>query len=83
MSDIQAGMSDDGATLDYYTKQMAALGINVLDTEGRLRDMGEVIEEVGGDWANYSREQQIAIAQTMAGELMLCSLKISLIAGTP
>lgn len=67
MSDIQAGMSDDGATLDYYTKQMAALGINVLDTEGRLRDMGEVIEEVGGDWANYSREQQIAIAQTMAG----------------
>ena len=67
MSDIQAGISDDGATLDYYTKQMAELGINVLTAQGQLRDMGEVIEEVGGNWADFTREQQISIAQTMAG----------------
>ena len=56
MSDIQAGISDDGATLDYYTKQMAELGINVLNAQGQLRDMGEVIEEVGGNWADFTRE---------------------------
>ena len=67
ISDIAAGTEDAEATLGQYTGQMAKMGINVLDNTGKLRDMGSVIEEVGDGWANMSREQQIALARTMAG----------------
>lgn len=66
MGDIKAGL-DTETTLGEYTSQMAAMGINVLDANKELRDMGEVIEEIGGKWASMSREQQISLSQTMAG----------------
>ena len=69
MTSIKAGESvEDGATLDSYTAKMGAMGVNVLDVNGKLRDMGEVIEEVGNKWNTMSREQQVALAQIMAGK---------------
>lgn len=47
---------------------MADLGFNVLDANGHLRDMGEVMEEIGGRWKDLTREQQISLAQIMAGK---------------
>ena len=47
---------------------MAEVGINVLDANGRLRDTGDVIDEIGGKWETLSREQQIYLARTMAGQ---------------
>jgi TP901 family phage tail tape measure protein len=67
MSDIEAGVDEEGATLGTYSGAMAEMGINVLDANGKLRDMGEVIEEIGGKWSDFTREQQISLAQTMAG----------------
>ena len=46
---------------------MADMGFNVLDASGKLRDMGDVIEEIGGKWNTMSREQQVALAQTIGG----------------
>ena len=66
MADIEAGV-DEETTLGSYTKEMAELGVNVLDADGKLRDMGEVIEEIGNKWKGMSREQQIALSQSMAG----------------
>lgn len=66
MGDIEAGI-DTEATLGEYTAEMAEMGVNVLDANGSLRDMGEVIEEIGEKWSSLSREQQIALSQTMAG----------------
>ena len=66
MGDIEAGL-DDEVTLGHYTEEMAQYGIEVLDANGHLRDMGDVIEEIGGKWTQMSREQQIALSQTMAG----------------
>ena len=48
MGDIKAGL-DDETTLGNYTAKMAELGVNVLDVNGNLRDMGEVIEEIGNN----------------------------------
>ena len=69
MATIKAGGIDeeDGATLTSYTEKMNQLGINVLDSNNNLRDMGEVIEEIGGKWASMTREQQVSLAQTIAG----------------
>ena len=68
ISDIQAGIDEDGVTLGNYSGKMAELGINVLDMNGNLRDMGEVMEEIGGKWGDLTREQQVYLAQTMAGQ---------------
>jgi hypothetical protein len=43
------------------------MGFNVLDANGKLRDMGEVVEEIGSKWSTLSREQQVALSQTVAG----------------
>lgn len=66
MGDIEAGL-DGETTLGNYTEEMADMGFNVLDTNGKLRDMGEIIEEIGNKWTTLSREQQVALSQTMAG----------------
>lgn len=66
MGDIEAGL-DSETTLGDYTEKMAEMGVNVLDMNGKLRDMGEVMEEIGGKWTSMSREQQIYLSQVMAG----------------
>ena len=68
ISDIKAGIDEDGVTLGKYSGAMADLGFNVLDATGHLRDMGEVMEEIGNSWQDLTREQQISLAQTMAGQ---------------
>ena len=66
MGDIEAGL-DSETTLGNYTEAMAEMGFNVLDMNGNLRDMGEVIEEIGNKWSTMSREQQLSLSQTIAG----------------
>ena len=67
MSDIEAGL-DGETSLGKYTADMADFGINVLDANGKLRDMGDVVEEIGGKWSSLTREQQVSLAQTIAGQ---------------
>lgn len=66
MGDIEAGI-DTETTLGNYTEAMAEMGFNVLDMNGNLRDMGEVIEEIGSKWSTMTREQQVSLSQTVAG----------------
>ena len=68
ITDIKAGVDEDGVTLGQYSGKMAQMGINVLDAAGNLRDMGSVMEEIGAKWGNMTREQQVYLAQTMAGQ---------------
>ena len=74
ISDIKAGIDEDGVTLGNYSGKMAELGFNVLDAAGNLRDMGEVMEEIGNRWQDLTREQQISLAQTMAGQRQYSNL---------
>ena len=74
ISDIKAGIDQDGVDLGRYSGKMAELGFNVLDANGKLRDMGEVIEQIGGRWEYLTREQQISLAQIMAGQRQYSNL---------
>ena len=58
-------------SLGNYSGKMAELGFNVLDASGHLRDTGQVIEEIGGRWQGLTRQQQINLAQIMAGQRQL------------
>lgn len=74
ISDIQAGIDEDGTTLGTYSGKLAELGIKVLDASGKLRNMGQVMEEIGSKWGTFSKEQQTYIAQTMAGQRQYTNL---------
>ena len=68
INDIATGADDAQISLGNYSSKMAEVGINVLDANGKLRDTGDVIDEIGGKWETLSREQQIYLARTMAGQ---------------
>ena len=46
IADVKAGLDED-TSLGNYSSKMAKLGFNVLDANGNLKDMGNVIEEIG------------------------------------
>lgn len=74
INDIKAGTDDAEISLGNYTSKMAQLGINVLDQNNQLRDTGQVMQEIGGRWGTMTRQQQVYLAQTMAGQRQMNNL---------
>lgn len=69
IEDLKLGGEDeDGTKLGDVSGGLASMGINIKDSEGDLRDLGEVIEEVAQKWDTWTDSQQTAIAQLMAGK---------------
>lgn len=58
---------DDGTDLNKYSKALMAVGINIKDTNGELKDMDTILNEMGARWQTLSRDEQTALAQTVAG----------------
>lgn len=61
------GEDEEGVGLGQITEQLDAFGISILDTDGKMRDMSEVMAEVGEKWDDWSRKQQQAVAQLIGG----------------
>ena len=69
MSDLKLGGTDeDGLGLGDVSGTMEAMGVQVLDQTGNLRDMGEVMEDVAAKWDTWTEAQKTAMAQVMAGK---------------
>lgn len=68
INDISTGADDAQVSLGNYSTAMLKVGVSVLDSNGKLRNTGDVIDEIGQKWENLSREQQIYLARTMAGQ---------------
>ena len=69
MEDLKIGGEDEsGVKLGDVSSTLEAVGISVMDTQGDLRDLGEVIEEVAAKWDTWTSAQQNAIAQALAGK---------------
>ena len=58
---------DDGTTLNKYSSALESVGVNIKNEAGELKGMDEILEEIGAKWGTISRDQQIALAQTVAG----------------
>lgn len=58
---------DDGTTLNKYSSALEAVGVNIKDEAGQLKDMDEILDEIGSKWDTIGKDQQIALAQTVAG----------------
>ena len=69
IGDLKLGGTDeDGIGLGLVSSQLKEMGVNILDAKGQLRDMGGVIEEIGSKWQFMSKNQQVALAQAVAGK---------------
>lgn len=58
---------DDGTTLNKYSKALLQVGINIKDSNGELKQMDDILDEMGDKWNTISKDQQIALAETVAG----------------
>lgn len=58
---------DDGTTLNKYSKALDAVGVNIKNEAGELKSMDEILDEIGAKWSTIGKDQQIALAQTVAG----------------
>lgn len=58
---------EDGTTLNKYSKALDAVGVNIKDEAGQLKDMDEILDEIGSKWDTIGKDQRIALAQTVAG----------------
>lgn len=75
MGDLKAGKTDeDGITYGQVSTQIKKLGFDIADANGQLRDMGEVVEEIGNKWHTLSDETQQALAQAIAGKRQYTNL---------
>ena len=58
---------EDGLDLNKYSKALKAIGVDVLDVNGNMMEMDDVLDETAGKWDNMTQAQKMAFAQTVAG----------------
>lgn len=65
---LQLGeQQDDGTTLNKYSEALYKVGINIKDTNGEIKKMDDILNDLGQKWNTLGKDQQIALAQTVAG----------------
>ena len=58
---------EDGTTLNKYSQALESVGISIKDYNGELKNMDTILEEMGTVWKTLEKDQQAALAQTVAG----------------
>lgn len=58
---------DDSVTLNKYSEALLKAGVNVMDVNGHLKNMDAILDELGNQWNNLNKAQQVALAQTIGG----------------
>lgn len=58
---------EDGTDLNKYSAALHNVGVEIKNTDGSLKDMDTILDELSGRWQTLSRDQQMALAQTVAG----------------
>lgn len=70
MQQVKIGslVDEEGQDISNVSRVLDQYGISVMDTTGDLRDMGDVLDELSGEWDDYTNAQKSEIATTLAGK---------------
>lgn len=69
MGDLAVDGEDEfGVKLGDVSGKLKTMGVDILDAQGQMREMGEVIEEVAAKWDTWTSAQQQAAAVALAGK---------------
>lgn len=58
---------EDGTSLGQYSQALKNVGVDIKTASGEMKSMDQIIDETGKRWKNLSQDQQIALAQQVAG----------------
>ena len=75
--------TEDGVDVNKVDKALKSVGIQLLDSTGQMRDLGDVIDELGMQWEHLDRNTRSYLATMIAGQMTRSSRKKFLIAGKP
>ena len=68
IQDLELGNTlDDGTTLGKYSEALYKVGINIKDSNGEMKKMDTILDEMGKKWATLGEAEKVALAQTVAG----------------
>lgn len=58
---------EDGVDLNKYSQALAKVGVQILDANGNLKQMDNILDDTAEKWSTLTKAQQMALAQTVAG----------------
>lgn len=58
---------EDGVNLTKYSQALETVGVKILQANGELRTMDDILEDLGKRWDKISDAQKVALAQTVGG----------------
>ena len=58
---------DDGTSLNKYSEALDKVGISIFEQNGEIKKMDSILDEMAAKWGSLAKDQQIALAQTVAG----------------
>ena len=68
-SDIAAGGEDeDGFGLGKVTSELNAIGVQIFDQMGQIRDVGDIMEDLMVIWDDLDQTSKVAASQALAGK---------------
>lgn len=61
------GLTEEGTEINKVDKALKSVGISLTNTNGEVRDLSEVLDELGGKWDSLTRNQKSYLATAIAG----------------
>ena len=58
---------EDGTTLNKYSKALNTVGVRIKETNGEMKSMNDILDELGAKWKTLSKDTQIGLAQSIGG----------------
>ena len=58
---------EDETTLTKYTQALEVAGVKIKNANGEMKDMDTILNELGARWQQLTKDQQVALANTVAG----------------
>jgi TP901 family phage tail tape measure protein len=58
---------EDGTDLTKYSEALMKVGISIKEQDGSLRKMDDILDDMASKWQTLNKDQQVALAQTVAG----------------
>ena len=75
IGDLQVdGVDEFGVSLGKVSSKLKTMGVDILDKNGDMREMGVVFEEVADKWANWTSAQKQAAAVALGGSRQYTNL---------
>lgn len=65
---------EDGTSLGKYSQALDTVGVDIKDANGELKNMDVILSELGEKWQTLGKDEQVALAQTVAGQRQYAQL---------